>query len=154
VNTTLIVETAFAVVAIDPATRAYLAISKDRAARAKARREAAPPKFTTLAELFPYASETTAAPAAGNAPAGAAGSGGANGHGRPPYVPAAPADILAARALDALGASCSPAWRQVAEARIADPAASWPEIAGRLGTTEAQARGRFRRMVGAAGLAS
>jgi hypothetical protein len=73
VNTTLIVETALAVAAIDPVTRCYLAISKDRAARAKARREAAPAKFTTLAELFPPGPETTAAPAADLTPAGAAG---------------------------------------------------------------------------------
>jgi hypothetical protein len=148
VNTTLIVETALAVAAIDPVTRCYLAISKDLAAKAKARREAAPPRFTTLAELFP--------PRLTEPPAGPAdltpGPAGSNGHGRPAYAPAVPSSVLAARALDVLGDSCSPAWRQVAEARIADPGAAWPVIAGRLGTTEAQARGRFRRMVDAAGV--
>jgi hypothetical protein len=142
VNGTLIVETALGLVAIDPATRAYVAISKERAARAKARRDGAfVRQLASLDDLLLPRPTTTAVPAAGNAPAGAAGSNGA-----------APPQVLAARALDVLGDTCRAEWRQVAQARIADPAASWAAIGDRLGTTAAGARCRYQRMVRAAGV--
>lgn len=55
---------------------------------------------------------------------------------------------LARRALDLIGDRCPPGHRVVAEARIADPDASWREIATRLGLTKDQVIGRFRRLVG------
>lgn len=45
------------------------------------------------------------------------------------------------------GATMTPRQRLVAEARIADPGASWSEIAGGLGMTRHQAAGVFRRML-------
>jgi DNA-binding transcriptional regulator WhiA len=53
-------------------------------------------------------------------------------------------------ALEVLGQRCRPGHRVVAEARIADPEASWADIGQRLGITKDQAVGRFRRMLAAA----
>ena len=54
---------------------------------------------------------------------------------------------LARRALGVLGDRYSRRARQVAEARIADPEASWSEIGGKLGMTKEQATGLFKRLV-------
>jgi hypothetical protein len=93
VNGTLIVETALAVVAIEPAKGVYLAISKDLADRAKGRRDAAPPKFSTFAELLRVlghpaapAAETTAGLAADSTPASPAGSALTGAAGRDPVT--------------------------------------------------------------------
>jgi hypothetical protein len=69
VNAALIIaETAICVMAIEPATKAYLAVSRDRAARANARRDASPANFTTLGGLFPHSHAS--GPAADTTPAG------------------------------------------------------------------------------------
>jgi DNA-binding transcriptional regulator WhiA len=54
---------------------------------------------------------------------------------------------LAAIALERLGDTCTPSQRAVAEARIADPDASWAQIARRLGLTKDVVIGQFRRML-------
>lgn len=48
--------------------------------------------------------------------------------------------------LGTLGGACPPAWRAVAEARIAYPGASWTRVAAAIGLTRDQAYHRFRRM--------
>lgn len=52
-----------------------------------------------------------------------------------------------AAALAALGASTPDRYRRVAEARIADPDATWRDIAGQLGMTKDQAIGYCRRLI-------
>jgi len=97
VNAALIIaETAICVMAIEPATRAYLAVSKDRAARAKARREAAPARFTTLGELFPPPVPQAPGPAADTAPAGPVLNG-APETALPPHVVRTPSGLKDAR---------------------------------------------------------
>lgn len=91
-------------------------------------------------------------------------SGAAGGH--PNFVRANAARVAAAgcrnaalarQALEALGDSCPPQWREVAELRIASPAASWAQIAaavpaggGRVSRDVLAAR--FRRLLAAAGV--
>lgn len=53
----------------------------------------------------------------------------------------------ARRALDILGSSCSPHYRAVAQARIADPQASWDQIGAALQISKDQAYHRFRRLL-------
>jgi hypothetical protein len=63
-------------------------------------------------------------------------------------VAAAQRDVIRARtALATLGPRCGERARSVAEARIADPDASWREIGDRLGLTKDQAIGLFRRLM-------
>jgi DNA-binding transcriptional regulator WhiA len=54
---------------------------------------------------------------------------------------------IAVTALQILGDSCSAPQRLVAEARIADPDASWEQIAASLGITKDAARSRFVHML-------
>lgn len=54
---------------------------------------------------------------------------------------------LAEAALAILGEQCKPGHRIVAEARIANPAASWSEIGAAVGLSKHQAAGRFQRML-------
>ena len=53
----------------------------------------------------------------------------------------------ARRALEMLGDTVSQRMREVAEARIADPEASWGGIGRKLGLTRDQASGLFRRLM-------
>ena len=59
---------------------------------------------------------------------------------------------LAMKALAILGDRCPKGRRRVAEARIADPEASWTEIAARLGLKPNAAAMSFRRLCESAGL--
>lgn len=52
----------------------------------------------------------------------------------------------AAAILARLGDECPPAYREVAEARIAAPGLSWAEIGAKLGISKDAAAGRFRRL--------
>jgi hypothetical protein len=54
---------------------------------------------------------------------------------------------LARRALEGMGEWCSIRGREVAEARIADPDASWSDIGRKLGLTGGQAVSLFKRLV-------
>ena len=55
------------------------------------------------------------------------------------------------RALELLGSHIDPRWRNVAEARIANPVATWRQIGATLGMSKDQAAGIFWRMAGAVG---
>src|SRR5262245_30166019 len=58
----------------------------------------------------------------------------------------------ARQALDILGDTCPAHWRHVAELRIANPRASWAELAIRERTSRDALSGHFRRLLDAAGL--
>jgi DNA-binding transcriptional regulator WhiA len=67
----------------------------------------------------------------------------------------------ARQALEVLGGSCRPSWREAAKLRIAWPSASWAQIAARMpadGTGGTVSRhvpaSRFRRLLAAAGMSS
>jgi DNA-binding transcriptional regulator WhiA len=63
-------------------------------------------------------------------------------------VEAARRDVeRARRALERLGPRCAPEYREVADARIADPGATWASVGARLGLTKDQVIGRFRRFL-------
>lgn len=69
--------------------------------------------------------------------------------GLPRFPPGSPrADAGPAKAaLAVLGDRCPPSYRLVAEAKIADPAATWPVIAERCGITTSAAMHRIKRML-------
>jgi hypothetical protein len=54
--------------------------------------------------------------------------------------------------LDALGVTVPPLHAAVARARIANPSASWAQLAAGLGMSKSQAAGLFRRLITTAGL--